>query len=70
VAEQKAGWFEKTKIFFGEVRTELDKVSWPTQEQVKTYTAVVLASTAVIALVMGGWDMVLGWTVKTLFESL
>jgi preprotein translocase subunit SecE len=59
MSSEKLGLFDKTKIFFGEVRTELSKVVWPTQEQVKTWTAVVIVSTAILAAAIGVWDLVL-----------
>ena len=59
MSSEKLGLFDKTKIFFGEVRTELGKVVWPTQEQVKTWTAVVIVSTAILAVAIGVWDLVL-----------
>jgi len=68
VADNKVGLFDKTKNFFGEVRTEMDKVSWPSREQVWTYTQVVLGSTAAISLLMGGWDMVLGWAIQRVLD--
>lgn len=68
MADNKVGLFDKTKNFFGEVRTEMDKVSWPSREQVWTYTQVVLGSTAAISLLMGGWDMVLGWAIQRVLD--
>lgn len=64
---EKIGFFERTQIFFGEVRTELSKVEWPTQAQLKHYTIVVLSTTAVVALLIFAWDSVLGFGVERLF---
>lgn len=64
---EKLNWFDKTKIFFGEVRAEMSKVVWPTQEQVQMYTVVVVISTAIVSVVMGMWDMVLAQAVNVLF---
>lgn len=65
---EKIGLFDKTRIFFGEVRVEMNKVVWPTQQEVKTYTIVVLVSTAIISALMGGWDIVLGGVVNWVFS--
>ncbi len=65
---EKLGVFDKTKIFLGEVRTEMAKVVYPTSQEVKTYVTVVMISTAVISVVMGLWDMVLGYLVKVVFQ--
>ncbi|HMZ50742.1 preprotein translocase subunit SecE [Candidatus Sumerlaeota bacterium] len=59
--------FEKTKIFYGEVRTEMAKVVWPTTEQVKTWTMVTIISTAIFAACLGAWDFVLTWIVGKIF---
>ncbi|CAN5324547.1 hypothetical protein BH09SUM1_BH09SUM1_14340 [soil metagenome] len=59
--------FDKTKIYLGEVRIEMSKVVWPTQEQVKTYTTVTIISIIAISLLMGAWDAVLGWAVDFIF---
>ncbi len=49
--------FAKMAVFYREVRTEMSKVVWPTQEQVKTYTIVVIVSTALLATAIGIWDL-------------
>ncbi len=54
---EKIGFFDKVRIFFGEVRTEMGKVVWPTQEQVKTYTIIVLVAAAILSTVIGIWDI-------------
>jgi preprotein translocase subunit SecE len=65
---EKIGLFAKTKIFLGEVRTEMTKVVWPTREQTKVYTVVVIASTAVVGLVIGVWDLILSRVVQFIFR--
>lgn len=54
---EKIGFIDKVMIFFGEVRTELNKVVWPTQEQLKTYTIVVIVATIILSTVIGVWDV-------------
>lgn len=41
------------RTYFGEVRSELNKVSWPDREDVVRLTRIVLAVTVVSSLVMG-----------------
>jgi preprotein translocase subunit SecE len=65
---EKIGIMERTRTFFGEVRTELSKVVWPTREQVKNWTIVVLVASAVVAALMGAWDWVLSLVVERLFH--
>lgn len=61
---EKLGLFDKTKIFFGEVRTEMKKVVWPTRDQVRTYTIVVIVATAMLAILLGIWDLGLTHAVR------
>lgn len=64
---EKPGILRRMQIFAGEVRNEMTKVSWPTQEQVKQWTVVVLVSTAILACLIAIWDLVLGVGVDYLF---
>jgi preprotein translocase subunit SecE len=41
------------RTYFGEVRTELNKVSWPTRDDVRRLTIIVLAVTVVSSLALG-----------------
>jgi len=44
--------------FVREVRTELRKVSWPNRKELVTYTVVVLATVAIVALFLGVVDLI------------
>ena len=44
--------------YFVEVRSEMKKVAWPTRAQVKNYTAVVVATLAIMTLLTFGYDAV------------
>jgi preprotein translocase subunit SecE len=54
--------------FLREVGLELKKVHWPTRKQLLVYTGVVLASLAVMAVIIGAFDFVLSqamdWVIK------
>lgn len=52
------------------VKVELDKVIWPTKEQVRTYTTVVLSAAFVIAVAMGIFDRALSKGVELLFQTV
>jgi preprotein translocase subunit SecE len=67
---EKIGLFAKTFIFLGEVRTEMTKVTWPTREQTKSYTIVVLVSTAIMCFATGIWDLGLSWVMRFVFGLL
>lgn len=49
-----------------EVRQELKKVAWPSREELTTYTVVVVATTAVLTLLIFGMD----WAFKFGFFEL
>ena len=45
--------------FTGDVRTELQKVTWPDQAQLKNSTFVILVFVVILALIIFGMDYVL-----------
>ncbi len=56
------GWgprkFGELKSFFGEVRTELKKVTWPSRGEVKNTTLVVILTTVFFGFYLWGLDIV------------
>jgi preprotein translocase subunit SecE len=61
VAEAK-----KLAVFLGEVRGEVEKVTWPDKEQLRNATLVILVFVTVVALLIGALDLVLQWILVTL----
>ena len=61
---KKENWFKKTwkRIckFFRELKSELKKVVWPSKEDIKTNTVVVLVTVAIAAVVMILLDAIFG----------
>lgn len=53
------GLLARIRIYFSQVRTEMEKVTWPTKEDIKTYTIVVLISALVVCILIGLWDVAL-----------
>ncbi|MFH1714478.1 MAG: preprotein translocase subunit SecE [Candidatus Nealsonbacteria bacterium] len=49
--------FEKTVSYLKEVRLEMKKVNWPTRDQTIRYTLIVIGVSAVVALYLGGLDI-------------
>jgi preprotein translocase subunit SecE len=47
--------------YFKETRAELRKVHWPTQEEARTLTLVVMGVTVAMAVLLGSLDLVFGW---------
>ncbi len=56
---EKKPWPERIRAFFHDVRQEMKRVSWPTQEQMIAFTAVTLITTAALTLVVFGLDIVM-----------
>ncbi len=55
------------KGFVSEVSTEMKKVSWPTKEQLKESTNVVIVVTLVITIIVFLMDTVVSKIMKTIF---
>ncbi|MFZ5366563.1 MAG: preprotein translocase subunit SecE [Patescibacteria group bacterium] len=45
-------------VFLKEVRSELDKVSWPTREEAVRLTAIVIAVSLAVGFFIGAFDYV------------
>ena len=54
--------------FFGEVRAELRRVTWPSQPEVYATTVVVILTSLVFGLYLFGIDLLLNTAVQRLFQ--
>jgi len=54
--EEKQSPFTKTKVFLKDVQMEMKKVAWPTKEEIKSSTSIVLLLLAVLAVVVAIMD--------------
>lgn len=52
--------------FLREVWTELQRVVWPTHEDTKGFTAVVIVAVVIVAIWVGFWDFLFGQIVGLL----
>jgi len=52
--------------YFKEVKVELRKVSWPTREQTKKYTILVIVVSCIIGIYLTGLDYVLSTVVENI----
>ena len=69
--KQKGGGAPKKKRitvrqFLIEVQAEMKKVTWPTRQEVTSYTIVVLVVTTFVGAVVWGFDQLFSWLVKVL----
>ncbi|MBM4399548.1 MAG: preprotein translocase subunit SecE [Candidatus Cloacimonetes bacterium] len=53
--------------FFKEVRTEMKSVTWPTKDDIKEGTVVVIVMSAIVALFLSAVDFILGLAVRNVF---
>lgn len=56
----KEGLFQRASRFLRECWLELKKTSWPSYDELKKSTLLVLAAVAVITMWIGGLDFLLG----------
>jgi len=61
---------EKFRQFLIETRGELGKITWPTREELRESTIVVIATVFVITIFIGVVDQFFNWTMKLVFGNL
>jgi len=66
--EVKATVFTRVKDFYQEVMAEMSKVTWPSQDELKSSTQVVLLMLAVIATLIYFYDVLFQVVVLNLFK--
>jgi preprotein translocase subunit SecE len=66
-------WRDKVKSgsqdfakFLSDVVAESKKISWPTREELRKYTVVILMFVVLVALIIGTMDIVLQWLLVSL----
>ncbi|MGD1047772.1 MAG: preprotein translocase subunit SecE [Candidatus Krumholzibacteriaceae bacterium] len=57
---------EKIKRFFAETRVEMRKVTWPTRDELKESTKIVIVATFVVTIFIGLVDEILTLLVRRL----
>lgn len=58
---------EKMKTFLKEVYVEMQKVTWPSRNEIMSYTVVVLVTVLILSTIIWAADNVLGRVLKVLF---
>jgi preprotein translocase subunit SecE len=58
VSESKPNIFHRMREFFQEVQMEMKKVSWPSREELKSSTFIVLIMLCIFAVIIGVYDRV------------
>ena len=55
---------ERIKLFLTETRTELKKVTWPTREELRESTIVVITSTFIVTIFVGVVDQIISRVIR------
>jgi preprotein translocase subunit SecE len=64
------GWIDRSSSFLREVRSEMAKVTWPSANELKGQTLVVIVAVLLIAAFIGLVDVVLNNTVRLLITTI
>lgn len=59
MAAAKAGFFKRTGKYIKEVRSEMRKVTWPTRDDLSTYTLVVIVTVMIVSGIIWIADTIL-----------
>ena len=60
------GMFEKIARFFDEIKGEMKKVTWPTRDELKESTKLVIIATFVVTVFVGVVDQILTLLIRRL----
>ena len=61
-------WMEQVREFAKDVRVESSKVSWPTRNELRDSTIVVIVAVLIVMVFIGVVDRFLSWAVGLMFR--
>jgi preprotein translocase subunit SecE len=61
-------YMEKIRLYLEDVRKEMKKVSWPSQEELVDYTIVVVVFTIILAAFIFGVDHVYSTVLEAIYQ--
>jgi preprotein translocase subunit SecE len=64
------GWWSRWTAFLADVRSEMKRVTWPSQREVYATTVVVILTASFFGLYLFGVDLVLSNAVQAIFNRL
>jgi len=67
--QKAASWPTRLKDYFGELQTEMRKVTWPSWKQVRATTAVVIAATFAFSAYFFVVDNIISRVINKLFDT-
>jgi preprotein translocase subunit SecE len=62
------GWWEQTRSFLNDVRTEMRKVTTPSMKEVRATTGVVIVTVALFSIYFYGIDRFIGFFIDHFFQ--
>ena len=71
MAEEKttAGWMDQAREFVKDVRVESGRVSWPSRQELRDSTLVVIVMVLLISVFLFVWDRIFAVLVNLLFSG-
>jgi preprotein translocase subunit SecE len=67
-ADKLKGWYQTSKQFYQDVRSEMKKVSWPSRDEVFGTTVIVVASVFFFGIYLGLIDALLAQGFKKVLD--
>ena len=61
-------WMEQVREFAKDVRVESSKISWPTRNELRDSTIVVIVTVIIVMVFVGAVDRSLAWAVGLMFR--
>ena len=69
-AKNVFGWWGRSRTFLAQVKNEIERVTWPSWQEVQATTLVVMLFSIMSSLYLWGFDLVFDRLVGLLFRSL
>ncbi|MDX9972550.1 MAG: preprotein translocase subunit SecE [FCB group bacterium] len=67
---ERSSAFDRLKDFFGEVRVEMAKVAWPSRNELKQSTSIVMMVLGIFGLITFVYDLIFSRVLLALLSSL
>ena len=63
------GWMDQARDFVKDVRVEFGRVSWPTREELRDSTLVVIVMVLLVSVYLFIWDQIFALVMRMLFAG-
>jgi len=61
---QKTRWYKRFIVFLRDVKAEIKKVTWPSRNEVKSTTIVVILATIFFGIYLYTLDIIFSWMIS------